>query len=1191
MEKTPTESSPVVIQSVQSDGVFNAGIILTETNYDVWSQIMEMHLAEREKLSYIRSNTKPFEESSKEYEKWYSENQKVKRWLLISMSLEIMKRYLRIPTAYEIWDALSKAFYDGSDELQVFTLNQKAFSTKQNGQPLSKFYGELVEIFREFDHRDKVVMKDPEDVVIYRRSAERLRVHIFLAGLDEEFDQVRGEILRKDIIPDLEECYSLIRREDIRQSKLNKKVDSETSAMIARQQPQRKFIDKSSLHCTHCRKKGHTKEQCFEIIGYPDWWDTRKKNTKHGSKTAVSTSTTDLRKESSVQIATSVSPVHSDVWGPSKVSTIGGARWFVTFIDDCSRMTWIFLMKSKDEVNSLFQRFHKMVTTQFQTQIRVLHTDNGGEYMSTAIQQFLKSQGSVHQTTCVGTPQQNGVAERKNRHLLEVVRASLIQAHMPLSYWGEALASAAYLINRTPSSSLGFQTPFQVLNDAIMSPNVPNLPPHVFGCVAFVHLPQQDKLSPRALRCVFVGYALHQKGYRCYHPPSRKIYITMDVVFHEDIMYYLSESEFQGEYNEEEIHTLTYLPPEESQSSIEIVNLQDTGKANGDDSQAEICEDTFGEHNNSDTTAIENESHEEIPNQSSAEDVPTISPIRRILPQRQNRGIPKPTYEPDFSSRVKYPMSHFVSNHRLSESNQSFVNQLSVVSIPNSVQEALKDPKWKVVMNDEMRSLQKNQTWELVDLPPGKKPVGCRWIYTIKYKADGSIKRYKARLVAKGYTQTYGIDYTDTFAPVAKINTIRILLSLAVNLDWPVQQFDVKNAFLHGDLSEEIYMDLPPRCSGPERLNQKAMVRFGYNQSNSDHTLFIKKRQGKITALIVYVDDMVVTDNDEEETEALQKYLSREFEMKDLGALKYFLGIEVSRSKGGIFPSQRKYALDLLHETGMTACQPIDTPIEEGLKFCITSDQVPVDKGRYQRLIGRLMYLSHTRPDLAYALSVVSQFMHNPGEQHMKAVMRILSNIEVYTDADWAGSVSDRRSTSGYFTFVGGNLVTWRSKKQHVVARSSAEAEYRGMALGICEGLWISFILNDLGYPSQQPIQLYCDNKAARDIAHNPVQHDRTKHVEGVNKGLVAKRLLSTMQEREMLPDFVMCVGDDRSDEDMFEVIINSMVGPSIAPGAEVFACTDGRKPSKAKYYLDDTVEVVRLMQSLACVADQMVPV
>ena len=178
----------------------------------------------------------------------------------------------------------------------------------------------------------------------------------------------------------------------------------------------------------------------------------------------------------------------------------------------------------------------------------------------------------------MGTPQQNGIAKRNNRHLLEVVRASLIQARMPLSYWGKALASTAYLINRTPSSSLGFQTPFQVLNEAIMSPNVSNIPPYVFSCIAFVHLPGQNKLSPRALRCVFVGYALHQKWYPCFHPLLRKICITMDIVFHKDIMYYPSEPEFQGEYNEEEIHTLTYLLPEEDQSSTAVVNLQDTGK-------------------------------------------------------------------------------------------------------------------------------------------------------------------------------------------------------------------------------------------------------------------------------------------------------------------------------------------------------------------------------------------------------------------------------------------------------------------------------------------------------------------------------------------------------------------------------------------------------------------------------------
>ncbi|KAM1346354.1 hypothetical protein ACFX13_036411 [Malus domestica] len=451
-------------------------------------------------------------------------------------------------------------------------------------------------------------------------------------------------------------------------------------------------------------------------------------------------------------------------------------------------------------------------------------------------------------------------------------------------------------------------------------------------------------------------------------------------------------------------------------------------------------------------------------------------------------------------------------------------------------------------MNEELKSLKNNATWKITDLPAGKKPVRCKLVYTVKYKADGTVDRFKARLVAKGYTQKYGIDYTDTFAPVAKINTVRVLLSLAANLNWPLQQFDVKNAFLHGDLTEEIYMDLPPGCNAPDKYKRKvcrlkkslyglkqsprawfgrftkSMRAFGYRQSNSDHTLFLKRQNGKLTALIVYVDDMVVTGNDPEERAALQRYLSTEFEMNDLGSLKYFLGIEVSRSSSGIFLSQRKYIIDLLHETGMSACQPVATPLEEGLKLSVDPNQVPIDKGRYQRLVGRLMYLAHTRPDLAYALSVVSQYMHDPGEQHMNAVTRILRylkgspgkgilfkrnnhfSVEGYTDADWAGSIDDRRSTSDYFTFVGGNLVTWRSKKQNVVAHSSAEAEYKGMALGICEILWLKLLLSDLGIQHDQPMKLFCDNKAARDIAHNPVQHDRTKHVE-VDRFFIKEKL------------------------------------------------------------------------------------
>ena len=402
--------------------------------------------------------------------------------------------------------------------------------------------------------------------------------------------------------------------------------------------------------------------------------------------------------------------------------------------------------------------------------------------------------------------------------------------------------------------------------------------------------------------------------------------------------------------------------------------------------------------------------------------------------------------------------------------------------------------------------------------------------------------------MAKGYTQTYGIDYGETFAPVAKINTIRVLLSLAANLNWPLHQFDVKNAFLHGDLEEEVYMDSPPGCKmGPNTSNMvcklrkslyglkqsprawfgkfsKSMKDFGYKQSNSDHTLFLKHKKGKVTALIVYVDDMVVTGNDPVEKAALQHHLASEFEMKDLGALKYFLGIEVARSEQGIFLSQRKYILDILTDTGMLASKLANTPMELNHQLGEYPNQVPTNKERYQRLVGKLIYLGHTRPDIAYAVSVVSQFMHAPSEAHMDAVNRILRylksspgrglmfgrhghlDVEGHTDADWAGSVTDRRSTSGYFTFVGGNLVSWRSKKQKVVSRSSAEAEYRGMAHGVCELLWIRNLLEELGFKPKHAMQLNCDNKAAIDIAHNPVQHDRTKHVE-VDRHFIKEKL------------------------------------------------------------------------------------
>ncbi|RVW43051.1 Retrovirus-related Pol polyprotein from transposon RE1 [Vitis vinifera] len=327
------------------------------------------------------------------------------------------------------------------------------------------------------------------------------------------------------------------------------------------------------------------------------------------------------------------------------------------------------------------------------------------------------------------------------------------------------------------------------------------------------------------------------------------------------------------------------------------------------------------------------------------------------------------------------------------------------------------------------------------------------------------------QLVAKGFTQSYGIDYQETFAPVAKLNTVRVLLSLAANLDWSLHQLDVKNAFLNGDLEEEVYMDIPAGLETTSNFNKVCRLRkslyglkqsprawferftkvvkgYGFVQCQSDHTLFVKHfPEGKLAIIIVYVDDRILTGDHEEKIDLLKKLLTKEFEIKDLGNLKYFLGMEIARSKKGIAVSQRKYVLDLLNETGMLGCKPAETPMDTTVKLEESDGSAPVDKGRYQRLVGKLIYLSHTRPDIGFSVSV-------------------------------------------------GNLVTWRSKKQSVVARSSAEAEFRAMAQGICEGIWLNRLLEELRVPLKHPMVLYCDNQAAISIAKNPVHHDRTKHVE-----------------------------------------------------------------------------------------------
>ena len=734
--------------------------------------------------------------------------------------------------------------------------------------------------------------------------------------------------------------------------------------------------------------------------------------------------------------------IHSDIWGPSRIQNITGARWFVSFVDDHTRLTWVFLMKEKSETESIFRNFHNMIQNQFQTKIQVLRSDNAKEYFNSILGNYFLDNGIIHQSSCVDTPQQNGIAERKNRHLLEVARSLMFTNNVPKQFWGEAVLTATYLINRMPSRTLKFNTPCQVLLKFFPQTRiVTNIPLKVFGCSAYVHISsyQRSKLDPKSIKCLFLGYSSHQKGYKCYCPSTKKTYNTMDVTFFENIPYY-PKTHIQGEKPMNQEYQFwddipVSLPKIESQPQSQILpELESQPQSEIEPSIPMLTHNSHGEGNKElkvyarrqkDPNPIERPLpttcqsnfpsstptkvvQGNIDSYSSTDDLSLTDDLH--IPIAQRKGV---------RSCTQHPISHFVSYEKLSPSYQAFTTNLDSIQIPSSVQEALQHPKWREAVNEELQALQKNGTWELAQLPQGKQAVGCKWVFNVKYKADGTLDRYKARLVAKGFTQTYGIDYQETFAPVAKLNTIRVLLSLAANLDWSLHQLDIKNAFINGDLEEEVYMEIPPGLKHPNSYNRvcrlrkslyglkqsprawfdrftKAIKKQGYSQGQSDHTLFIKRHQDvKITILIVYVDDIIVTGNHEEEISRLKKILSKEFEIKDLGALKYFLGMEIARSRKGIFISQRKYTLDLLKETGMLGCKPSDTPMDSFNKIGSKENQAAIDKGRYQRLVGKLIYLSHTRPDICFAVSVVSQFMNNPTEEHQEAVYRILRYLKM----------------------------------------------------------------------------------------------------------------------------------------------------------------------------------------------------
>ncbi|KAG8478469.1 hypothetical protein CXB51_028351 [Gossypium anomalum] len=772
--------------------------------------------------------------------------------------------------------------------------------------------------------------------------------------------------------------------------------------------------------------------------------------------------------------------VVSDLWGPASIDCAGNL-YYVSFVDMYSRFTW------------------KLVATQFGKQIKKFQSDWGGEFRAFA--SVLADQGILHRLSCPHTSEQNGVAERKHRHIVETGLTLLAQANLPMKYWGYAFSSAVHLINRLPTSVLQGQSPYQKL----------------YRCA-----PQYDHLRI---------FGSQHKGYFCL-TPEEKVIVSRHVVFDERRFLFLPSVSTSATSS---MQTVTYVPLVRSCSSPPPDTLVGSLQVSGVSSPSPVpdvaCANVHSDSGSPSTScsllAVDLES-------------------RAIVVGNEQSNCPPTSVTSEQSTPVPVPCVPSGNTHTMVTRSKAGIFKpkvLTAVAVdfePCSIDEALAHPDWKVAVQAEFDALMANSTWDLVPSPLGRRAIGCKWLFKIKRNPDGSVNRRKARLVAKGCAQILGCDFTETFSPVVKPATIRVILSIAVAKRWSLRQVDVNNAFLNGDLDNEVFMQQPPGFVQYDSAGQpfvcrlkkalyglrqaprawfdklkRFLVSIGFVVSKSDASLFIRITSDSILYVLVYVDDIIITGSVSSVIAKFVDQLNTAFALKDMGDLHYFLGIEVTRSSTGcLHLCQKKYIWDLLARSSLSNAKPVHTPMICSSRLSKSDGDLLSDPTEYRSLAGALQYVVLTRLDIAYAVNRICQFMHTPSTIHMVALKRILRylsgtldygivfrpssrlSLVGYADANWGLDFDDHRSTSGYCVYFGYTPVSWCSKKQQVVSRSTAEAEYRSLAAATSDVTWLLSLLQELQFSSVDTPTIWCDSSSAVAVAANPVLHSKFKHVE-----------------------------------------------------------------------------------------------
>jgi transposase InsO family protein len=816
--------------------------------------------------------------------------------------------------------------------------------------------------------------------------------------------------------------------------------------------------------------------------------------------------------------------IHSDVCGPITPPSPSGSRYFVTFKDDYSNWTIVHFLKNKDEVPDLFRAYTVYLKNSTGGIVKTLRSDNGGEYTSKNFSTWLRNSGIRHETSAPHTPAQNGVAERANRTIVEAARSLIYTRSIPLKLWAEAVAYAVYTLNRVLSKST-IATPFEMWFHK--KPDISYL--RIFGARTFVHTPDANrkKLDPKSQEGIFVGYCDASKAFRVWIHEKQRVVISRDVLIDENNI-------FKGPSSEER-HILIFP---ESNFSEETTDGSPTPDVETPHLPAEPGTELSTQDPESAEKNTEFEENAEDEQIYGGENIPegeqnteqTEENSASVQLRRSNR---QPIYSEKFKDwrRNLGLLSCNSQPHEPLTYNEAVMSDVAHL--------------WRPAIDDEYASLMKNETWVLTPLPPGRTAIKAKWIFKVKPGHKDVPARYKARLVAKGYTQSHGLDYQDTYAPVVKHSSLRTILSLVAAMDLEITQLDIKTAFLYGELEEELYLEQPEGfitagrekevCrlkkslyglkQAPRAWNTKFnefLLKFGLTRCDSDSCVYYRRQEeGEIIIVCIFVDDGLICTNTKTVSTAILCHLNTHFDIRSLPADR-FVGLDILRDRPNrkLYVSQLDFVNKILKKFNLDLCQPKSIPADPNARLTASMspntspDSTNPLSTRYREAIGCLMYvMTMTRPDIAFAVGQESQFCQNPGDGHWNGVKRIFAylagsahlglcfdgqqknNLIGFSDSDFAGNMDNRRSTSGFVFLYNGAPVSWSSKLQQCVSLSTTEAEFVAASETSKEAIWLQQLLKEVKGDDIGSVPLLCDNQGAIRLIKNPEFHQRTKHI------------------------------------------------------------------------------------------------